>query len=178
MVFRNMILVLVVSVIVVGCSDDTTERDPDYSGSVTLSDMQNQFVSQEIIFPKDGAKMVLISGGKFNMGDYFNDGLHDEKPIHDVYVDSFYMDAYEVTNRQYQKFVDATGYQSPKQWADPKFNLPNQPVVGIDRFDAVEYAKWVGKRLPTEAEWEKAARGNLIGKRYSWGDYITHNDAN
>ena len=108
MVFRNMILVFVVSVIVVGCSDDKTERDPDYSGSVTLSDMQNQFVSQEIIFPKDGAKMVLISGGKFNMGDYFNDGLHDEKPIHDVYVDSFYMDAYEVTNRQYQKFVDAT----------------------------------------------------------------------
>ena len=87
MVFRNMILVFVVSVIVVGCSDDKAERDPDYSGSVTLSDMQNQFVSQEIIFPKDGAKMVLISGGKFNMGDYFNDGLHDEKPIHDVYVD-------------------------------------------------------------------------------------------
>ena len=171
MVFRNMILVFVVSVIVVGCSDDKTERDPDYSGSVTLSDMQNQFVSQEIIFPKDGAKMVLIPGGEFNMGDHFNDGLQDEVPIHNVYVDSFYMDAYEVTNRQYQKFIDATGYPSPKQLEDPKFNSPNQPVVGVDWFDAVGYAKWAGKRLPTEAEWEKAARGS-DSRTYPWGEGI------
>ena len=154
MISRNVMLVLVVSIIVVGCNNGTTEQDLDPSGSTILSDTQNQFVSQEIIFPKDGAKMVLISGGEFNMGDHFNDGLQDEVPIHSVYVDSFYMDAYEVTNRQYQKFIDATDYQPPKQLADPKFNSPNQPVIGVDWFDAVEYAKWAGKRLPTEAEWE------------------------
>ena len=178
MISQNLVLVLLISIVVVSCSDGTIDQDLDSSDSATLLGTSIQFVSQEIIFPKDGAKMVLIPGGEFNMGDHFNDGLQDEVPIHNVYVDSFYMDAYEVTNRQYQKFIDATGYPSPKQLEDPKFNSPNQPVVGVDWFDAVGYAKWAGKRLPTEAEWEKAARGSLMGKRYPWGNYMTHNDAN
>ena len=142
MIFPNLMLVLVISMVVVGCSNDATDQDLDPSGSATLSGTPIQFVPQEIIFPKDGAKMVLIPGEEFKMGDHFNDGLKDEVPIHTVYVDAFYMDAYEVTNQQYQKFIDATGYQPPKQLEDPKFNSPNQPVIGVDWFDAAEYAKW------------------------------------
>jgi len=134
---------------------------------------------KEIISEKDGAKMRLIPAGEFQMGhDVYVDNIHT------VYLDTFYIDVYEVTNAQYKKFVDATGYHEPKgvsffdgriqndfePWKDPHFNKPNQPVVCVSWEDAVAYAKWAGKRLPTEAEWEKAARGGLKGKLYVWGD--------
>ena len=112
--------------------------------------------------------MVLVPAGEFQMGS--NDGRDDEKPVHTVYVDAFYMDVYEVTNVQYQKFMDATGQWPPTYWSNPNFNAPEQPVVGVNWDAAVAYAEWAGKRLPTEAEWEYAARGALIGKKYPWGD--------
>ena len=83
---------------------------------------------------------------------------------------AFYMDKYEVANAQYRKFVQATGHRAPTYWDDDDFNQPNQPVVGVSWHDATAYAKWVGKRLPTEKEWEWAARGSLVGKEYPWGD--------
>ena len=128
------------------------------------------------IIGKDGAPMVLIEAGKFQMGS--NDFMDEAKPIHTVYLNAFYMDVYEVTNAQYKKFMDATGYKAPRFWNDSELNAPNHPVVGVSWDDAVAYCKWAGKRLPTEAEWEKAARGGLVGKKYPWGDTITHNDAN
>jgi formylglycine-generating enzyme required for sulfatase activity len=112
--------------------------------------------------------MVLIPAGEFQMGS--NDGDSSEKPVHTVYLDDFYMDIYEVTNAQYKKFMDATGHKAPIFWNDPNYNDPKQPVVGVTWEDASAYAKWAGKRLPTEAEWEKAARGGLVGKKYVWGD--------
>ena len=114
--------------------------------------------------------MALIPAGEFHMGDPFNEGAADERPRHTVYLDAFYIDIYEVTNAQYQKFMDAVGYAGPAYWNNSSYNAPEQPVVGVSWHDAVAYAEWAGKRLPTEAEWEKAARGGLIGKRYPWGD--------
>ncbi len=135
----------------------------------------------ERIIGKDEAKMVLIPAGEFEMGDHFNEGGGWECPVHTVDLNAFYMDVYEVTNALYKKFMDATGHSAPKD--DSTYSvvvpiLPEQPVVGVSWHDAIAYAEWSGKRLPTEAEWEKAARGGLKAKRYPWGNEITKKDAN
>jgi len=148
------------------------------------------------ITPSDDSGMVLIPAGKFQMGTDRSDipGLlewikgydtsakaswfDDEAPQHSVYLDDFYISAYEVTNAQYKKFLEATGHTPPEYWDDPKYNDPDQPVVGVSYNDAVEYCDWAGMRLPTEAEWEKAARGGLIGKIYPWGNDPSHDYAN
>jgi formylglycine-generating enzyme required for sulfatase activity len=122
--------------------------------------------------------MVQIPEGWFLMGSPEGEGDSDEHPQHKVWVDTFRIDKCEVTNAQYEKFMKATGYGAPRYWNDDRLNKPNQPVVGVSWDDAVAYAKWAGKRLPTEAEWEKAARGGLVGKRYPWGDDISHDNAN
>src|SRR5262249_9743960 len=116
------------------------------------------------------------------MQDITASAFEDETPRHSVYLDSFYLDKYEVTNEQYKTFVQATGHREPqgmaivqvdgsfvadpkfRPWADPKFNGAKQPVVCVTYEDATAYAKWAGKRLPTEAEWEKAARGGIADK--------------
>ena len=124
----------------------------------------------EITSQTDGALMRLIPAGEFEMGDHFDDGADDDLPVHTVYLDEFYIDVYEVTNAQYKAFMEAKGHRAPLFWSDPQYNHPDQPVVGVNWHDAVAYAKWAGKQLPTEAQWEKAARGGLVGKRYVWGD--------
>jgi formylglycine-generating enzyme required for sulfatase activity len=139
---------------------------------------------------KDGAEMVLIPAGDFHMGTVDADGNHyDEMPSHKVYLDDFWIDRYEVTNRLYKKFIDETGHRAPyvnAEWAQPynwkDTNYPpgkaDFPVVLVSWEDATAYAAWAGKRLPTEAEWEKAARGGLVKKKYPWGDQITKHNAN
>jgi eukaryotic-like serine/threonine-protein kinase len=120
--------------------------------------------------------MVLIKGGWMKMGTL--DGYEDERPMHDVYVDSFYLDETEVTNEQFEKFANETSHitVAEKEGSDLDWRTyntsgrKNHPVVQIAWDDAVAYAKWAGKRLPTEAEWEYAARGGMVGKRYPWGD--------
>ena len=114
--------------------------------------------------------MRLIPAGEFEMGNSLGGGGDDERPVHTVYVGSFYMDVHEVTNAQYKQFMHETGHAAPAFWEDPDLNAPNHPVVGVSWYDAVAYCQWAGKRLPTEAEWEKAARGGLVGKRHSWCD--------
>ena len=124
--------------------------------------------------------MVLIPAGEFQMGS--DKGAKNEKPVHSVYVDAFYMDVYQVTLGQYRTFLHATGHGDlPKvTMADVKRFCPTEqhPVVSVTWLDAMAYAQWAGKRLPTEAEWEKAARGGLVGKTYPWGNAIDRSKAN
>ena len=124
---------------------------------------------QEIVSEIDYAQMILIPAGKFRMGSLEDEGYGDERPQHTVFISAFYIDKYEVTNAQYKKFMDVTGHKAPNYWDDERYNQPNQPVVGVAFNDALAYAQWAEKRLPTEAEWEKAAHGT-DGRKYPWGN--------
>jgi formylglycine-generating enzyme required for sulfatase activity len=130
------------------------------------------------------ASMVLVPAGEFLMGS--DAGDLDERPQRRVYLDAFEIDRYEVTNLQYRRFLLATGRQPPQRWPqryvaflparNPDWNGTDYPageatcpVVAVSWEDAAAYCAWVGKRLPTEAEWEKAAR-SIDGRTYPWGD--------
>ncbi|MGH7796690.1 MAG: SUMF1/EgtB/PvdO family nonheme iron enzyme [Candidatus Binatia bacterium] len=114
---------------------------------------------------KDGAPAVLVSAGSFVMGD------DENSPRREIYVDAFYMDKHEVTVSRYEKFLQATGnVRPPEEWDTVDLrNGAELPVVGVDWHDADSYCRWAGKRLPNEAEWEKAARGS-DERKYPWGN--------
>ncbi|MDH5451427.1 MAG: formylglycine-generating enzyme family protein, partial [Candidatus Bathyarchaeota archaeon] len=124
-------------------------------------------------------ELVLIPGGEFLMG---SDSGGDHGPIHKVFIDSFCLDKYEVTNAQYLRFCEATGHRLPEFWNRDRFrcglDYPNHPVIGVSWHDAIKYVAWCGKRLPTEAEWEYAAKGGLVGMSYPNGETLHPSDGN
>ncbi len=133
--------------------------------------------------------MILIPAGEFIMGTDSEGANADQKPAHRVYLDAFYIDKHEVTNAQFEAFIVDSGYQNRKLWTVAGWNFiqknqiktllhhgqnsvstaPDHPVIGVSWYEASAYASWVGKRLPTEAEWEKAARGT-DRSIYPWGN--------
>jgi iron(II)-dependent oxidoreductase len=121
-------------------------------------------------------ELASIPAGVFTMGGLPDEGgitrRPDEGPVHEAFLDSFYIDVYEVTNEHYDAFVAVTGRGEPRlrrseQWAE--WFVPRNPVVGVSWYDANQYCQWAGLRLPTEAEWEKAARG-VDARYYPWGN--------
>ncbi len=139
---------------------------------------KNEYGYEEFLSLKDSTIFVYIPEGSFIMGneDKYNDG--DESPQHQVYLKGFFISKYEITNRQYKKFCTETGHRYPE---DPGFdemkdyfnNYPDCPVVNVSYYDALKYCEWAGYDLPTEAQWEKASRGD-DKRMYPWGNHFPY----
>ncbi len=166
---------------------------PSDAKKTNSQELSHQIVPNDIDVP---AGMMYIPEGEFQMGSNDEEANEDEQPVHTVFLDVFFMDKHPVTNSEFKKFVNANpGWQKPgllfeshiptnyhdggylSQWENQFYQTGKEehPVVGISWYAAMAYAQWIGKRLPTEAEWEKAARGGLQGKNYPWGDFIDSN---
>lgn len=117
---------------------------------------------------------IPIAAGWFFMGS--DVGQTGESPVHRVWLDSFAISSTQVTVKEFARFLDATQSEAPPYWGDPNFSDPQQPVVAVSWFDAVSYCGWLSSvtgsrfRLPTEAEWERAARGGAEGMLFPWGN--------
>ena len=148
--------------------EDIQTEDSSIPNEETLSPPTNL---PETILGADTAPMVLNPAGEFQRGSGPGTvGNAKTRPMHAVYLDAFYIDRYEVTLGQYNQFVLATNHRPLPDWAYQYATTEAHPVVGVSWEDATAYAKWARKRLPTEAEWEKAARGGLVQKNHPWGD--------
>ena len=117
---------------------------------------------------------VVVPAGDFLMG--CEQGRDEERPVHRVWVEAFEMAIYQVRNRDFAPFLRATGHPAPPNWTHPDFSHPDQPVVSVSWVEAEKYCRWLSDgtgrqyRLPTEAEWERAARGGVESHLYPWGD--------
>ena len=128
--------------------------------------------TRERVWEKDASVMVYVPAGEFLMGSPPGEGEDSEHPQHTVYVSEFSIDKTEVTNAQYRKCVQAGTCREPTtcDWAEPTYSdssKADHPMVCVSWQDAKAYCEWAGKRLPTEAEWEKAVRGT-DGRKYPW----------
>jgi formylglycine-generating enzyme required for sulfatase activity len=189
--------VIILLILFVVSSAGTQQSDKPVAGAEKLSNSKTATKPAEYKGP-DKSKMVYIPAGNFIMGSKIENS--DEYPEHTVYLNAFEIDKCEVTNARYNAFINSGGYSErkywtlegwkyiainnitkPQWWDSGKYHsgprYPDYPVTGISWFEACAFAKWAGKRLPTEAEWEKAARG-IDGKTYPWGEEINSSKAN
>jgi formylglycine-generating enzyme len=138
-----------------------------------MATAQSHFRSPDLNEPLE-PRLVEIPSAWFLMGSV--SGQDCERPVHRVWVDSFKLAATQVTNAEYERFLHSTGISAPPFWSDQNFNHPEQPVAGVSWFDAERYCSWLAERsrrayrLPSEAEWERAARGDFEQKSFPWGD--------
>jgi formylglycine-generating enzyme required for sulfatase activity len=152
---------------------------------LSACDMIPGYLPPKMVSNTDGKAMRLVPAGEFIMGTNRTDPekthlkigtvkplYKDQHPEHKVHLDAFYIDEKEVTNRQYKKFIDATQFpELPGHWEEGIYpeGQKDLPVTNVTWREALTYALWAGKRLPTEAQWEKAARGTN-GRLFPWGD--------
>lgn len=143
------------------------------SGSVAEAQLERlKKLKKEAEAPVAETLMAEIKEGPFWMGKDGTEALEDERPRHQVWLDTYSMDLYEVTTSQYARFLVETKRSVPWQWETVDLaQHGDRPVIGLDWEDAQAYCRWVGKRLPTEAEWEKAARGT-DERLYPWGNSV------
>lgn len=171
-------MIFILFIFLVACSGpaviltETPTATPTNTPTVTPT---NTPIPDELTDDK-GVSMRLVPAGEFTMGS--EDGESDERPVHQVYLNAFYMDVYEVTNAMYAECVKdesciapqlTSSYSRPEYYGNPEFE--NYPVIYVSGYQAQSYCEWRGGRLPTEAEWEKAARG-VDELTYPWGNTI------
>ncbi len=145
-------------------ADETRKRIEEMEKAFEVADQKRL----DVIGRLDRYQMVLIPAGDCRIGS--SDGPKHEQPNHHVHLDGFLIDRYPVTNVQYKQYLDITGQKTPPHWFGGTYPIEqaNHPVVNVGFQEARDFAEWMGKRLPTEAEWEKAARGP-DGRTYPWG---------
>src|SRR5437667_2777346 len=189
-------LLLMLLLLTAGCRNSTYNQRSQSSKSADQSstDRVQTWASGSDQFEAEHDGMVLLKGGRFRMGTA--NGMPYEAPAHEVELEPFWIDQHDVTVEEFARFVSATGYRTTAErlgwsgvfditsgewqsqdgadWRHPDGAAstpnPNEPVTQVSWEDATQYAAWARKRLPSEAEWELAARGGLEGKTYVWGD--------